>query len=252
MVSYIGQDPPFVDDDTVRAAGAALGLLRAAAHQGFRLVLMGCCNRTVDPPTRMYCGVLLRMLECSLSLELLIAKGRHRDAATLLVTMIELRLDLQFAARDPLRVREWLNHTDRGRKPWGAPAQIKKLFLGDQERAAELENYRNLCMIKHGNPGSGPAGFPLSFDGEGLSVYDDQVGRNLSVIYLFGAGANLNAGFSTITQLFDVSEMNLDPVLELIEARMRRLADIHARHAYAMMQTIDKVSVGGSPSPDEM
>lgn len=241
-MKYLHRELPFVEDATVQAAGAALGALRAAVSRGLSAIVAGTRNRMVGPPFRMCYGVVLRMLDCSLSLEVLIAKGRHRDAATLLLTLIELRLDLQYAARDASRVVEWLANADRGRKPWRVAAQIKAVFSDPGERDAELENYRHFSMIKHGNPASGAAGFPVSLEADALTVFDEQVGRDLSVTYLFSAGTNIRDGFSSATQLRDVSEMALEGIIDEIDKSMQRLNAVHTGHVYQMVHLLHKRS----------
>lgn len=241
-MKYAGRELPFTSDAGVQEIAVALGALRAEISGGLRAIVECYRDRTVDPGFRMCCACVLRMLECSISLEYLIAKGRHRDAATLLITLVELRLDLQYAALDESRVATWLSNLNRGRKPWRVATQIKSLF-SESEQAAELEVYRDLSMVKHANPASGPAGFPVTVDADSLSLFHEQVDHNLSIAYLFGAAANIKDGFSAATQLVDSAIADLAFVFRAIDTAMKKLNDVHTAH---VRHTLRALSVPNS------
>lgn len=106
-------------------------------------------------------GVLDRMMECTLSVEVLALKGRPRDAAVLVLTLMELRLDLQYAAQDSTRASVWLANADKGRKPWRVGAQIRAISQDLREREAELANvvsHKQLelffCLFSRARPGA--------------------------------------------------------------------------------------------------
>lgn len=58
------------------------------------------------------------MLECMSSIKLLILLGHKRDAANLLLNLIELRLDLIYISLDDNHANEWLDHDKEHVKPW--------------------------------------------------------------------------------------------------------------------------------------
>ena len=144
---YVGRDLPFVNDPSLQAIGAHAGALRASIAKGFTSLIAPFRSRVTGPPFFMCAGVLPRMLECALSIEVLASKGRQRDAAVLVLTLSELRLDLQYAAQDFTRASVWLANAEKGRKPWRVRTQIEAIHREPRVRAAELANYRNRPVI---------------------------------------------------------------------------------------------------------
>src|SRR5688500_15231303 len=62
--------------------------------------------------------LIQRALECLGSIEFLVLLERERDAAVLLVTLLELSYDIRFLEQQPHRIEEWIDHHDQNRKPW--------------------------------------------------------------------------------------------------------------------------------------
>lgn len=112
-------------------------------------------------PTRIVLSFLHRTTECSLSAETLCLKNRHRDAAILILSLIELRCDIKYIARDLDWVNEWTDHTKQNKKPWRVRSQIDELFI-DSEHEAEVSLYRQYSMVKHCNPAGLSFAFPLA------------------------------------------------------------------------------------------
>jgi hypothetical protein len=105
--------------------------------------------------------ILQRLSECLLSFELLVALGRERDAAVLLVTLFELSLDLRFVQRHPEAAETWIAHSERRRKPWSVSQLLKELFTDTGERSAMESMYEHCSMIKHANPSGGTLTLPF-------------------------------------------------------------------------------------------
>lgn len=191
-------------------------------------------------------GVLDRMMECALSVEVLASKGRPRDAAVLVLTLIELRLDLQYAAQDPTRASVWLANADKGRKPWRVGDQIRAIFQDPGEREAELANYRHFSMVKHGNPLGGVASFPVELSTEGIALRvdpDDRVEVNLCIICLFGVGSCLHLAFSAATRLLLAAGAEIDQATADIDKAMTAVNEAQGTHVRHM------IAAWASPSP---
>jgi hypothetical protein len=172
-------------------------------------------------------GVLHRMAECALSIELLASKGFLRDAATLILTLMELRLDLQYMARVRGRDVEWLSHAAQSRKPWPVHREIEELYPDDNERDAELANYRTFSTIKHANPAGGNAAFPLSPLGEGLGVRDPGEAARLMPVYLYAVGSNLCQSVTAVAGMADAADFD-------ISDHVRHFEDIRAQLAHVL------------------
>jgi hypothetical protein len=131
--------------------------------------------------------VLSRAVEAIESTELLLGFNRCRDAAILLLAILELEYDLQYISIDHSRAETWLSHSKRGSKPW----RIADLQAALYPEAAELESvkftYRELSAIKHGNPVSGLSGFPICIEGRNV-VYKFDSEAYSTAAYLFVGG----------------------------------------------------------------
>ncbi len=236
---YVGRDLPFVTDPELQAIGARVGALRASVSRGLGALLDAWRDRVVGPEFTMTVGVLLRIMECALSVEVLASKGRQRDAAVLVLTLMELRLDLQYVAQDPTRASVWLEHADKGRKPWRVGTQIKATCQEPREREAEFANYQHFSMVKHGNPLGGIASFPVEMSTEGMVLRidpDDKVNLNLCSSCLFAAGSCLRHAFWAAVSLSRATGAEIDQAMVDIEKAMAALDQAHNNHVHRMVE----------------
>lgn len=236
---YVGRDLPFVTDPALQAMVARVGALRASVNRGFTVLIDARGDCVVDQPFIMTLGVLHRMMECALSAEFLASKGRPRDAAVLVLTLTELRLDLQYAAQDSTRASVWLANADKGRKPWSVSAQIKAIYEEPRERQAELANYRFLSMVKHGNPLGGIASFPVELSTEGIVLRidpDDKVDVNLCITCLFAAGSCLHLAFSAAKRLLPAAGAEIDQAIIDIDKAVTAVDETHSTHVKHMIE----------------
>jgi hypothetical protein len=235
---YVSRDLPFLADPVLQAMGARVGALRASVSRGFT-TLLARRGLVVGQEFIMTLGVLDRMMECTLSVEVLALKGRARDAAVLVLTLMELRLDLQYAAQDCSRASVWLANADEGCKPWGVRAQIRALFKEPREREAELANYRHLSMVKHGNPLGGIASFPVELSTEGIVLRvdpDDKVDMNLCITCLFAAGSSLHRAFLAAMLLLPAAGAEIDQATADIDKAMTAVSETHEAHVRHMIE----------------
>jgi hypothetical protein len=235
---YIGIDLPFVTDPALQVMGARVSALRASVSRGLRALLDAWRGRAVRAEFTMPIGVLLRMMECALSVEVLASKGRQRDAAVLILTLMELRLDLQYVAQDSSRASVWLEHAEKGRKPWRVGAQIKAIYQKSRERKAELANYQHFSMVKHGNPVGGIASFPAEMSTEGMLLRtdpDDRGSLNLCITCLFAAGGCLRDAFAAAVSLTRATGAEIDQAAIDIDKAMAALNQAHNDHVHRMV-----------------
>jgi hypothetical protein len=104
------------------------------------------------------------------AIETLIAEGFYTEAAVLVLTQLELRLDIAYTASLPERATEWLSHEDRKWQVMTIGRKIKTLFTNGSESARLEEIAQYLHGIKHGNPVYSELGFPMRFNGHELMV----------------------------------------------------------------------------------
>ena len=146
--------------------------------------------------------MLFRMKECMMSIDLLISKGLERDAATLILTLIELRLDMQYIGLNYKNAETWINHDEKHRKPWNVGFLFKELFPNEKERENEKEIYRKYSMIKHGNPFGGTISFPVGVVDGWLTVKKKDSDPNTQIINIFTEGTQCYGIFKTILKDF--------------------------------------------------
>ena len=104
----------------------------------FKHVVSQLTRHPVTAPIRVPLAIVDRLAEGALSVELLCQKNRVRDAAIILLSLHELRLDLQYIALDLERADIWLDHAqDRGKKPWRVASQMNEMYIRPDELKAE-------------------------------------------------------------------------------------------------------------------
>ncbi|MEX2462546.1 MAG: hypothetical protein WD469_14820 [Paenibacillaceae bacterium] len=135
--------------------------------------------------------IMQRALECMSSTKLLVVLGHRRDAAILLLNLIELRLDLMYIALDDKHADEWLNHDKEHIKPWKVGHLFKALYSELGELKAEQNNYKKFSMAKHGNPLGGLMSFPIEVTNRALLIHKEKEPPYSSIIYFFACGVEL-------------------------------------------------------------
>lgn len=143
-------------------------------------------NAPVAPP-QVAIAMLQRINELAASAEILLLKGRERDAAVLILCGYELQLDAMYIANDPKRADAWLNHTRENKKPWCVRSQQEELFTDPEEFDSEVEIYRRYSMVKHCNPVGGLFAFPIAVS-RGRMALDKGASRKLATVHLFELG----------------------------------------------------------------
>lgn len=128
--------------------------------------------------------ILFRMREVASSAKLLLCASNIRDAKTLLLTLIELRLDAMFLHNDLARVDAWFDHHKENKKPWRVSDQMETLFQG-RELEGEKWLYIYCSMVKHGNPAGGTTSFPLGVSEGWLCINRPDVDSSDLINHLF-------------------------------------------------------------------
>ena len=141
-------------------------------------------------PPQVAIAMLQRINELAASAEILLLKGRERDAAVLILSGYELQLDAMYIATDPQRADTWLDHARENKKPWRVRSLQEELFTDPNEFDAELEIYRRYSMVKHCNPLGGLFAFPIAVS-RGRMELDNGTSKRFATVHLFGLGTIL-------------------------------------------------------------
>lgn len=239
---------PNIDDSTTKEIGLVVQKMRSCVLTSVNVLLTQNAQASNAAPMIVVTGVFHRMAECTLSIELLASKGFVRDAATLLLTLIELRLDLQYMTLRHGREDEWLKHAAENRKPWPVGQQITELCSDVGERDAEHTNYRNLSMIKHGNPAGGVQSFPIGVREGALVVAGSGPNTDLLSVYLSMAGGNLYQASVAAGQLVHPPGFNIRREIEEIAELDAKLSKLNENHVRQMLLSYAQGEVGHGSS----
>ncbi|UCF32511.1 MAG: hypothetical protein JSV78_09260 [Phycisphaerales bacterium] len=222
--------------------------LRRASNKMFVTTVQQAGKRSLTKSNKFFLLALIRMTECLQSIELLISKNMKRDAAVLLLTLMELRLDMAHIADDKTRADEWFSHSKEGKKPWRVHDLINKLFPDESERKAWQANYRIFSMIKHGNPKSGTMGFPLGVEDGWLVVDRDPYDPNIPAVILFSAGSLCASMAKVAGSDFAASGFDVHEITASVEKLESKLADMNAKHVHAILVGYMDSTGGGDQS----
>lgn len=186
--------------------------------------------------------ILKRLIESTKAAQLLIAHGFERDASILLTNHIELRLDIQYIAKDHTRAKTWLDHTNSHSKPWKVRFLFEQLYMQDELRA-EKEVYMRFSMVKHGNPVAETFGFPLAIkDGHLLVSSQDDILLSKFSIYTFAFFKELFKAYKAAVSEFKISSLDLGE--QEIKADFINFAmdDLNEKSFYEQVQLLLKIS----------
>jgi len=161
MTKYEIRELPTIDDPDLIKNFVVLQEIRSQIVKFTQNILAQLHAPPLSMPIRVVLSLIQRATECSLSIETLCLKNRDRDAAILILSLIELRYDIKYVARNLDRVNAWIDHAKRNKKPWPVRTQIDELY-SDPEHEAEILLYRQYSMVKHCNPAGLSFAFPVA------------------------------------------------------------------------------------------
>jgi hypothetical protein len=227
---------PNIDDPTIKEFGLRIQKMRSVLLKTTTSLLAQNAQARKASPMIVVFGVLHRMAECALSIELLASKGLFRDAATLLLTLVELRLDLQFISRSPGRDEQWLKHTKKETKSWKVGLQIKEIFTNPSERNSEFANYRLFSMAKHGNPAGEYASFPFGLREDSLILPAFDLNLRLLPVWLFGVGSSIYQAAVAGGKIVHSVGFDMRAEIEQLRILHTELSQLLEKHTRAMIQ----------------
>lgn len=166
--------------------------------------------------------ILARASECLRSIELLASHGYERDAAVLVVVLLELQYDVAYIAADVERASVWLAHAAEGRKPWPVRALQEALYPTVSERESHQANYSRFSMVKHSNPVAGTNSFPVAFALPGPSLDVRPSSPDVTTAYVFSAAL-------TCCAIAGAAASCMGPSQATVVARLESVRDLEAQ-----------------------
>ena len=207
---------------------------KVAALLGAAISQLG--ERPLAAPTRAALSILDRMTEASLSAEVLCSMNRVRDAAVLILTIHELRLDLQYLSQDTARAATWLSHTPAQRKPWPVASQIRELYSSIADRDAEEAVYRRYSMAKHGNPVGGTFAFPIVATADALELDLATANSPFVHVHMFALSTHLHTGARAAAEIFRRDSLDVDVFLAEVKEIFRTISEQQERSILSWLQ----------------
>jgi hypothetical protein len=180
-------------------------------------------NKTADAATYVALLLFARVDTGMQAVGLLLQHGLTTEAGVITLSMFEMKLDMLYVGTDAARGDFWLTHANPLRQPWKVTHKIDALYTGEA-REWEQATFAFLSAIKHGNPVSGPAGFPERGSRELWEIktggFEDSTTLVLSLITGHIARAQLLDAGLAICRVHERLGVH-DPATEL-EIRRRR------------------------------
>ncbi|HME73249.1 MAG TPA: hypothetical protein VKM54_25775 [Myxococcota bacterium] len=226
---------PLTTDQTIMVCCQLVGRIRGTIVDLALDVLHQATSRPFDKYAKIAYLLLQRAMECLFSIELLIMLERERDAAVLLVTLLELSYDVRFAERQPNRIDEWVRHKDRNRKPWRVGQLLRALYTDDGERESARAVYEHCSMIKHSNPAGGTLTMPLGVDGRMIIARANDT-RDLLAAYAFTAGGTAYEAAKAALKIWERAGFAIDS--NPLETAWRELSTSMEQRLIAILKTL--------------
>lgn len=186
MITYTISELTNLDDPDLLRCCVAVQKMRGTVSNFIQHIVAQLGSNPVTIANRTALAMLQRIAEGSLSTEILCMKNRVRDAAILILSLFELRLDLQYIANDLARADTWIDHTRENKKPWSVRTQLEELYRDKNELDAEIANYRQYSMVKHCNPAGLAFSFPVAVTRDTLQLDLAKKNSHWVRIHLFG------------------------------------------------------------------
>lgn len=155
--------------------------------------------------------ILFRIRECMISTELLISKGLIRDAAALLLKMIECRLEIQYIATDASHVKEWIRKKRGNENPWKISFLISRLFPERSKHKAEYEMFEYVMNMQCSDPMENQPDFPIKEDELSIAKGDDLA------VCLFYEGSECYKILSAAVKDFSESGFEIQTNMQALE-----------------------------------
>ena len=236
MTFYDYQELPNIDDPDLIRSCVCVQDMRRTLTAFILHVVSQLTSSPVTAPVRVTLAILNRLAEGALSVELLCHKNRTRDAAVLLLSLLELRLDLQYIALDQSRADTWLDHTQENKKPWPVSKQIREIYTTRSELDAESKIYRWYSMIKHGNPVGENLTFRIAVKRDLLQLDCNSDNSPMVRVYMFGLGSHIHSAGAAAAHIWANEGIDVDGYADIINGQWETLSRYNEEHIRSVLQ----------------
>lgn len=242
MIEYSIRDLPITKDQRVLNFCCLSQRIRSSAVSLTVAILEQAQTHPVCKRDWVALMVVERLTECLLSFELLVALGRERDAAVLLVTLLELSFDLRFIQKHPEAAEIWIAHNDHQRKPWRVSALLEDIFPDVKERNSMRWVYEHCSMIKHANPSGGTLTLPLAVENRWI-VINHPPTTDLLRAYTFVAAGSVHETVVAATRIWSDSGFNLGTACADADQAWTELGKLEENHILDILRQSTDTSI---------
>ena len=221
---------PNIDDPELVGCCSAVQNARNSLLDLLRDALGQLSNHPVTLPTRCALAGLARIGEAVLSAEVLCQKNRVRDAAILILSIFELRLDLQYIALDTSRATTWIEHAEERVKPWSVKKQLRAVYANSDELETQRELYRKYSMVKHCNPVGGDLAFPMTVTVDTIGLDSEKSNSRWIRIHTFGLAWHILEASKAACEIFRDQGLRVGAHLEGIQHSVDELSRLNEVH----------------------
>ncbi|MBW1894500.1 MAG: hypothetical protein JRF40_04500 [Deltaproteobacteria bacterium] len=212
QLSYIQwKDLKNVRDHAVYSFGLIVQKMRAEVTNVINVVGDQAGSTPLSQSNFVSLMILFRIRECMISIELLVSKGLIRDAAALLLKMIEYRLGIQYIATDSLHAKEWIRKKRENENPWKTSFLINTLFPDRSKNKAEYEMFEYVMNMQCSDPMENQPDFPIK-DDELSSVSNDDL-----AVCLFYEGSECYKILNAVIKDFSDSGFEIQTNMQALE-----------------------------------
>ena len=238
MRHYTIQEMPNINDADLIKSCVSVQSMRCTLSALLRHVISQLTATPLTVQIRVALSILDRLTEGALSIELLCQKNRIRDAAILLLNAHELRLDLQYIARDPRRANTWLDHTEEHRKPWRISEQMAEIYATPNELDSERWIYRQYSMVKHSNPAGQTFALPLAGDRSSLHFDGSSDNSRMVRTHMFALGTHIRCAVSAATEILANESVDVGNYSDRIEEQWKVLSKCNEEYICSTLKAV--------------
>lgn len=244
MTTYKIRELPNLDDPDLIRCCVAVQEMRGTLATFIQDIVAQLGNNPVTTPNRVALAMLQRMAEGSLSTEVLCMKNRVRDAAILVLSLFELRLDLQYIANDLSRADTWIDHVRENKKPWSVRSQLESLYTDKDELDAEIANYRQYSMVKHCNPAGLAFSFPIAVTRDTLQLDLANENSHWVRIHLFGLAVCIHRAGDAASRIWSAEGLDVGAFAADLKSGSDKLSRYNEEHIVSVLQASQAVTNG--------
>ena len=238
MDTYKIRELPNLDDPDLLRCCDTVQQMRLKLSQFINHIIPQFGNHPVTTANRTALAVLIRMVEGSLSAEILCMKNRVRDAAILLLSLFELRLDLQYIANDLVRADKWIDHARENNKPWSVHSQLKEIYPATNEFDAEIAIYRLYSMVKHCNPAGLTFSFPLAVTRDTFQYDLGKENSHWVRIHLFSLGVSIQRAGDAASRIWANQGLDTGSFIAKLKSDSDTLSRYNEEHIFSVLQSL--------------